>query len=92
MFGFSQIDLFALVFFVTAWAIYHVALAREGEKGVNGVMGEYRLRWMMQMSQREVRIMDSAIMASLQNGTAFSPPPPCWRSAPAPLCWARSTT
>ena len=71
MFGFSQLDLFALAFFAAAWAVYHVALAREGERGVNGLMGEYRLRWMIQMSQREVRIMDSAIMASLQNGTAF---------------------
>ena len=71
MFGFSQIDLSALVFFAGAWAFYHFALERGGENGVNRMMSQYRIRWMMQMAEREVRIMDSAIMASLQNGTAF---------------------
>jgi uncharacterized membrane protein len=71
MFGFSQYDLLAFVFFAGAWAVYHVALERGGENGVNRMMSQYRILWMMQMAERDVRIMDSAIMASLQNGTAF---------------------
>jgi uncharacterized membrane protein len=34
-------------------------------------MNQYRYRWMEQMVQRENRIVDTTIMASLQNGTAF---------------------
>ena len=34
-------------------------------------MNAQRMLWMEQMSHREVRIVDTAVMASLQNGTAF---------------------
>ena len=34
-------------------------------------MNQYRYRWMEQMVVRENRIVDTTIMASLQNGTAF---------------------
>ncbi len=71
MFGFSLIDLAAFCFFAGAWTVYHFAIERAGESGVNRMMSQYRMQWMTQMAEREVRIMDSAIMASLQNGTAF---------------------
>jgi uncharacterized membrane protein len=34
-------------------------------------MNGYRLDWMMEMAERDQRMVDSGIMASLQNGAAF---------------------
>ncbi len=42
-----------------------------GARGLNILMNRYRLQWMEQMAHRENRIVDTTIMASLQNGTAF---------------------
>ena len=39
--------------------------------GLNSRMNAYRDIWMMRMLERDVRIVDTQIMASLQNGTAF---------------------
>ena len=73
MFTFQTADYLALAFFGLAWLAYHVfvegAQARRG--GLNQLMDHYRLRWMDEMAQREVRVVDSSIIASLQNGTAF---------------------
>ena len=73
MAGFSIPDLASLAFFVAAWTIYHVALQRgwAGAPGLNRRMDDYRRLWMREMAARDVRIVDSSIMASLQNGTAF---------------------
>ncbi|PSC03007.1 DUF599 domain-containing protein [Alsobacter soli] len=68
----NPFDIFAVAFFAVAWVGY--AMAVEGWRGgrsLNGIMHDYRLRWMEQMLAREVRIIDTQIMASLQNGTAF---------------------
>ena len=66
-------DYLALAFFALCWLAYHffVEGSQARHHGLNSIMNGYRLRWMQEMSQREVRIIDSAIMASLQNGTAF---------------------
>ena len=73
MLTFQTADYFALGFFGLAWMAYHLfvesAQARRG--GLNQLMDHYRLRWMDEMAQREVRMVDSSIIASLQNGTAF---------------------
>ena len=68
---FSLPDLAAIVIFVLAWAFYHFAIERGSRNGLNSRMDEYRMRWMEEMASREVRVTDSAIMGSLQNGTAF---------------------
>jgi len=70
---FSTLDLCALGLFVGAWVAYHIALewTRHGQEGLNARMNAYRDQWMMRMLEREVRIVDTQIMASLQNGTAF---------------------
>ena len=70
---FSLPDLVALVFFCFAWGSYHFAIERgvADKPGLNHMMDAYRRRWMEEMSERDNRIVDSAIMASLQNGTAF---------------------
>ena len=73
MLGFTNIDYAALAFFVLAWFGYHTALemTAAGQKSLNKVMNQYRFQWMEQMVVRENRIVDTTIMASLMNGTAF---------------------
>ncbi len=73
MLGFTLVDYVALVFFVLAWSGYHAAVefTGAGQKSLNKVMNQYRFRWMEQLVVRENRIVDTTIMASLMNGTAF---------------------
>lgn len=67
------IDFLALAFFLFAWVGYHFYVDRISprKRGLNAMMNTYRIAWMEQMSRREVRIVDTAITGSLQNGTAF---------------------
>ena len=69
----SPTDIAALVFFVVAWFGYAgvVESQRYGPLSLNGLMNQYRHEWMDRMLTREVRIIDTQIMAGLQNGTAF---------------------
>lgn len=66
-------DIAALVFFIAAWLGYHylVELGGFSRPSLNAIMNDYRIRWMANMRNREVRIVDTQIMGSLQNGTAF---------------------
>jgi uncharacterized membrane protein len=70
---FSTLDLAALAFFVVAWTVYAVALENSayGKRALNAQMNRYRFIWMEQMLGREMRIVDTQIVASLQNGNAF---------------------
>ncbi|HEV2558869.1 MAG TPA: DUF599 family protein [Microvirga sp.] len=70
---FSLPDYIALVFFALAWVAYWVGVERTqaAGRGLNLLMDGYRKRWMEQMVVRDNRIVDTTIMASLQNGTAF---------------------
>jgi uncharacterized membrane protein len=71
--GFTFVDYAALIFFLVAWFGYHIAveITPAGQRSLNKVMNQYRYRWMEQMVVRENRIVDTTIMASLMNGTAF---------------------
>ena len=73
MLDFTDLDYVALAFFIIAWFGYHAAveLSPAGQKSLNKLMNQYRYRWMEQMVVRENRIVDTTIMASLMNGTAF---------------------
>lgn len=70
---FNLADILALAAFVAAWLAYHLAVERSpaGARTLNTLMNAYRFRWMEQMVGRENRIVDTTIMGSLQNGTAF---------------------
>ena len=59
--------------FIGAWLGYHAAVewTAHGRGGLNSRMNAYRDIWMTRMLDRDVRIVDTQIMASLQNGTAF---------------------
>jgi len=71
--GFTFLDYAAMAFFLLAWFGYHAALelTPTGQKSLNKMMNQYRFRWMEQLVVRENRIVDTTIMASLMNGTAF---------------------
>ena len=73
MYEFSRYDLLALILFIGAWVAYHFFVERSmtGRRGLNSLMNEARIDWMRQMARREQRMVDSSIIASLQNGTAF---------------------
>lgn len=70
---FNPLDLAAIGLFVLAWSAY--ALTMEwttfGHDALNRRLDGYREVWMRRMLRREVRIVDTQIMAALQNGAAF---------------------
>ena len=71
--GFSTVDYIALAFFALAWFAYWAAveLTPAARSGLNPLMDAHRRGWMEQTVVRENRIVDTTILASLQNGTAF---------------------
>jgi uncharacterized membrane protein len=73
MIAYSMVDVFAVGFFILEWTVYAVTLERTayGRDSLSARMNAYREVWMRRMLNREVRIVDTQIMASLQNGTAF---------------------
>ena len=73
MLGFSWLDYGALAFFWAAWFGYHIGMEMTGaqRRSLNARMNEHRRGWMEQMLERDNRIVDANIMASLQSGTAF---------------------
>ncbi len=71
--GLSYYDLAALAFFLFCWLGYHIFLEHWifGRDSLNSIMNGFRFDWMTQMQQRDMRMVDTQIMGSLQNGTAF---------------------
>lgn len=73
MLGFSTIDLAALLVFIGAWSVYTITIewTRLGRTGLNARVDRYRRMWMERLLERDMRMVDTQIMASLHNGTAF---------------------
>lgn len=73
MFGFSNLDLIALAFFILSWLGYHyvVEMGPYAARTLNMRMNLRRARWIRESAAREVRIVDTQVMGGLQNGTAF---------------------
>ncbi|MBZ9966989.1 DUF599 domain-containing protein [Mesorhizobium sp. BR1-1-2] len=69
----STADLAALAFFLIAWILH--TLASDGvlvsRMSLTTAMNAQRQAWMRRMAEREIRIVDTAIMGGLQQGTAF---------------------
>ncbi|MER9327541.1 DUF599 domain-containing protein [Mesorhizobium sp. M0488] len=69
----SLADLMALAFFLAAWVLH--TLASDGRlvsrMSLTRAMDTQRQAWMRTMAEREIRIVDTAIMSGLQQGTAF---------------------
>ncbi|CAN7544669.1 DUF599 domain-containing protein [Mesorhizobium sp. LjRoot246] len=72
-FDLSMADLAALAFFLAAWLLH--TLASDGKLtsrvSLTTAMNTQRQAWMRTMAEREIRIVDTAIMSGLQQGTAF---------------------
>jgi uncharacterized membrane protein len=67
------VDILAVGFFVVEWLVYAVTLEQSayGRNSLSARMNVYREIWVRRMLDREARMVDMQIMASLQNGTAF---------------------
>ena len=67
------VDIAAVGFFVLEWTVYAITLEHTayGRDSLSGRMHIYREIWMRNMLEREARMVDTQIMGSLQNGTAF---------------------
>lgn len=69
----STADLGALALFLIAWLLH--TLASDGRLvsrvSLTTAMNAQREAWMRTMAEREIRIVDTAIMSGLQQGTAF---------------------
>ncbi|HEX2017863.1 MAG TPA: DUF599 family protein [Aurantimonas sp.] len=63
-----SLAIFLVVWLGYSWTGDHGPLA---EKGLSSAMNVQRRRWMETMSRRDLRMIDTAIMAGLQQGTAF---------------------
>src|SRR5438874_8269627 len=71
--GAYSIDILAVGFFVIEWTVYAVTLEHTayGRDSLSARMNVYREFWIRRLLDREARMVDMQIMASLQNGTAF---------------------
>ena len=67
------VDCLAVGFFAIEWLVYAYTLERSdyGRNSLSARMNIYREVWVRRMLDREARMVDMQIMASLQNGTAF---------------------
>src|SRR6266478_2391520 len=71
--GAYSVDILAVGFFILEWSVYAVTLEHTayGRNSLSARMNVYREVWIRRMLDREARMVDMQIMASLQNGTAF---------------------
>src|ERR1700682_398306 len=67
------VDILAVGFFILEWTVYAVTLEHTayGRDSLSARMNVYREVWVRRMLDRDARMVDMQIMASLQNGTAF---------------------
>src|ERR1700709_2395715 len=67
------VDILAVGFFALEWTVYAVTLQHTayGRDSLSARMNVYREVWVRRMLDRDARMVDMQIMASLQNGTAF---------------------
>ncbi|MCS3450159.1 MULTISPECIES: DUF599 domain-containing protein [Bradyrhizobium] len=66
-------DILAVGFFALEWLVYTITLEHTayGRDSLSARMHVYREIWVRNLLNRDARMVDMQIMASLQNGTAF---------------------
>ncbi len=71
--AFFVADYLALGFFLASWVGYKYLVEESpaSKRSLNQLMNVHRREWKRQMLARDHRIVDTSIMATLQNGTAF---------------------
>jgi uncharacterized membrane protein len=67
------VDILAVGFFILEWTVYAITLEHTayGRDSLSARMHAYRETWIRRLLDRETRMVDTQILASLQNGTAF---------------------
>ena len=71
--GFSFVDIFALVFFLLAWAVFEYASnhTKWHHRTISYQMDQLRILWMKNMIKRDPVVPDILIQTSLQQGVGF---------------------
>ena len=71
--AFSSLDFFAGAFFLIVWTGFSYVSNghRLSRISLNSLMNRERGRWMDTMMTRELRVIDTSVLAGLQQGTAF---------------------
>ena len=69
----SAADLLAIFVFFGAWLAFEIINNHTGLKNMSlsGLMAHRRREWMLVMAERDMRMVDTSIIAGLQQGTAF---------------------
>jgi len=73
MFEYSLVNMVAFIWFCVVWASYTYFAKHKARQGVNlsAVLNRQRLNWMAQVTARDHRIMDAALIANLERNTSF---------------------
>jgi uncharacterized membrane protein len=70
--GFTLLDAGALAFFFLSWIAYGTLADRgRGSHSLHATVDVFRERWMREMVQRELRMLDALILANLVRGITF---------------------
>jgi uncharacterized membrane protein len=67
-------DYFGIAFFLAIWAVFNWMTSVErrfSRVSITRAMANHRARWIRASLTRDLKMIDTAIMAGLQNGTAF---------------------
>ena len=70
----THLDYFALVFFIATWAGFNWLTSverRSSHISITRAMAIHRARWIQNSLGRDLKMIDTQIMAGLQNGTGF---------------------
>lgn len=69
----STLDIFAITFFGVFWLVFEFVSERASfhKTGTSALMAKKRKEWMLVLADRDFRIIDTSIVAGLQQGTAF---------------------
>ncbi|MBX9456080.1 MAG: DUF599 family protein [Rhizobium sp.] len=70
----TSTDYFALVFFIATWAFFNwlTSVDRTTSRiSITRAMAVHRARWIRNSMTRDLKMIDTQIMAGLQNGTGF---------------------
>ena len=70
---FSNLDILALAWYVLFWAGFSIVAdhSKLKTRSLSYLMNGHRRRWISVMAKRNLRMIDTAIINGLQNGTAF---------------------
>jgi len=70
---FETLDYIALALFLISWGVfeYIADYSSLSRKSLTGLMSQKRKEWMLVMAERDLRMVDTSIMAGLLQGTGF---------------------